>query len=603
MVGSSGDVFLDVPRWCPRRASSGTPGMEPLSGSGRPSRSRSTSPAPVSRSTPATPATPSKWGSESTAPSSTGGGVAASSTPSRPRRRRSPRGGGGGAPAAWRHRSDLDAAATLRQRRDSGDEPYSAADDDESTTPLVGAGADVDEVDHLEPAEAARVREAAETVQSKIARCKEAIKQQQRVRDENVNEYLIQTATVQDRAQLQKLKALFEKKNQKAAQQMAHQQRKLEAYTRRAKDLETSGLPYRPPKEMLKDVGQGLRAVVGNMKGGIQGAAESVMSKPREIAHLLKNKFGSADNITALTNDSSEGTPTRSHHGSSTLPPGIPSSVVSGNTSVGQLRSEEGSDISSAASDAGALGGAASPRHQASVSSAGGGGGGGGGGPPDGAGLISELWERKEECDRLREDVDTIKATLQQEITLLSQALQEERFRYDRLEQQMNDFIELHQNEVENLRQHMHDMEEKVQYQSEERVRDIHEMMDKCNTRISRMEHQQVEHQQLVNIEVIGNSQARALVVKLVNIVLTVLQVVLLIVATLANITMPFLRTRVRTLSTVLLIVIIVFVVRQWGDFSDLFHHYVNYVRTVSAGQTGLTGSAPSPGPSQQTSQ
>ena len=25
------------------------------------------------------------------------------------------------------------------------------------------------------------------------------------------------------------------------------------------------------------------------------------MSKPREIAHLLKNKFGSADNITALT--------------------------------------------------------------------------------------------------------------------------------------------------------------------------------------------------------------------------------------------------------------------------------------------------------------
>ena len=114
----------------------------------------------------------------------------------------------------------------------------------------------------------------------------------------------------------------------------------------------------------------------------------------------------------------------------------------------GQLRSDEGSDISSAASDAGALGGAASPRHQASVSSAGGGGGGGGGAAEPAAVLISELWERKEECDRLREDVDTIKATLQQEITLLSQALQEERFRYDRLEQQMNDFIELHQNEV-----------------------------------------------------------------------------------------------------------------------------------------------------------
>ena len=127
--------------------------------------------------------------------------------------------------------------------------------------------------------------------------------------------------------------------------------------------------------------------------------------------------------------------------------------------STGQLRSDEGSDISSAASEAGALAGAASPRHQASVSSAGGGGGGGGvgvvslgiAGGTDGSALITELWERKEECDRLREDVDTIKATLQQEITLLSQALQEERFRYDRLEQQMNDFIELHQNEVRNL--------------------------------------------------------------------------------------------------------------------------------------------------------
>ncbi|XP_037081545.1 transmembrane and coiled-coil domains protein 2-like [Pollicipes pollicipes] len=310
-----------------------------------------------------------------------------------------------------------------------------------------------------------------------------------------------------------------------------------------------------------------MRNVGGNIRHGITGLSGTVMSKPREIAHLLKNRFGSADNITALTNDSSEGTPTRSHHGSSTLPPGIPSSAVSGNTSVGQLRSDEGSDLSSAASEPGALA-TTSPRHQASVSSAG----------------ASELLERKEECDRLRDDVDTIKATLQQEITLLSQALQEERFRYDRLEQQMNDFIELHQNEVENLRQHMHDMEEKVQYQSEERVRDIHEMMDKCNTRISRMEHQQVEHQQLVNLEVIGNSQARALVVKLVNIVLTVLQVVLLIVATLANITMPFLRTRVRTLSTLLLIVVIVFVVRQWADFSDLFHHYVNYVRAASAG-------------------
>lgn len=66
-----------------------------------------------------------------------------------------------------------------------------------------------------------------------------------------------------------------------------------------------------------------------------------------------------------------------------------------------------------------------------------------------------------------------------------SYGLQEERFRTERLEEQINDLTELHQNEVENLKQAMADMEEKVQYQSEERLRDIHEMLEHCQTKVS----------------------------------------------------------------------------------------------------------------------
>ena len=59
------------------------------------------------------------------------------------------------------------------------------------------------------------------------------------------------------------------------------------------------------------------------------------------------------------------------------------------------------------------------------------------------------------------------------------------------------------------------------------------------------MEHQQHQHlQQLVSLDAVENSQARALLLKLINVALTVLQVVLLLVATLSNIIMPFLRTR-----------------------------------------------------------
>lgn len=59
---------------------------------------------------------------------------------------------------------------------------------------------------------------------------------------------------------------------------------------------------------------------------------------------------------------------------------------------------------------------------------------------------------------------------------------------------------------------------------------------------ISKMEH--MSQQQYVTVEGIDNSNARALVVKLINVVLTVLQVVLLLVATAAGIIMPFLKTR-----------------------------------------------------------
>jgi len=73
---------------------------------------------------------------------------------------------------------------------------------------------------------------------------------------------------------------------------------------------------------------------------------------------------------------------------------------------------------------------------------------------------------------------------MQREVAFVNQALQEERFRSERLEEQVNDLTELHQNEVENLKQTITDMEEKVQYQSEERLRDIHEMLECCQTKV-----------------------------------------------------------------------------------------------------------------------
>lgn len=61
---------------------------------------------------------------------------------------------------------------------------------------------------------------------------------------------------------------------------------------------------------------------------------------------------------------------------------------------------------------------------------------------------------------------------------------------------------------------------------------------------MSRMEHQQHQHLQQYNLDPLDNSNARALVLKLINVLLTVLQVILLLVATVASILAPILQTR-----------------------------------------------------------
>ncbi|XP_055645233.1 transmembrane and coiled-coil domains protein 1-like isoform X1 [Toxorhynchites rutilus septentrionalis] len=149
--------------------------------------------------------------------------------------------------------------------------------------------------------------------------------------------------------------------------------------------------------------------------------------------------------------------------------------------------------------------------------------------------------EVREDYERMKRKLENLEI-LPKDVTEMVISLETERYRTERLEEQLNDLTELHQNEIENLKQAIADLEEKVQYQSDERLRDVYEIMENCQTRISKMEH--LSQQQYVTVEGIDNSNARAVIVKLINVVLTALQVILLLVATVAGIAMPFLRTR-----------------------------------------------------------
>ncbi|KAL3275130.1 hypothetical protein HHI36_019900 [Cryptolaemus montrouzieri] len=394
----------------------------------------------------------------------------------------------------------------------------------------------------------ARTSALLEQLGTKIVKTKDLMRMEQKLRDDNVNEYLELAAKTEDKLQVQRIKAVFEKKNQKSAQAISQLQKKLDSYQKRVSELERHGLmqSHRQPREMLRDMGQGLKNVGGNIRDGITGFSGSVMSKPREFAHLIKNKFGSADNISQISKwyigtgaIGSEGSgPTggtgsdqgeKNHHGSATLPAVL--HPATSQSSMGQevvqrhqakFPSDEGSECSSVTSDSIGRYGRTENSHK------------------DPHTLYKKL---QVEIESLKEKLEATKS-LNQEMSLVCSQLQEERFRSERLEEQINDLTELHQNEIENLKQAMADMEEKVQYQSEERLRDIHEILEHCQTKIQKMEHQAAQQQQYVSLEVLDNSNARILVVKLINILLTILQVLLLLVATGAGIIMPFLRTR-----------------------------------------------------------
>ncbi|XP_049881936.1 transmembrane and coiled-coil domains protein 2 [Pectinophora gossypiella] len=407
---------------------------------------------------------------------------------------------------------------------------------------------------------------------SKVERTKELIRLEQTIRDDNVNEYLKLAANA-DKQQLQRIKAVFEKKNQKSALCIAQLQKKLEGYNKRIKNWEqhgTSGQAHRQPKDVLRDMGQGLKNVGGNIRDGITGLGGSVMAAPREFAHLFSrsNRFGSADNISQLAaNASSEGS-RASEAGEAAAPRG--STLPRAATSPAPKFSPDASPSSSITSE-----GAPYPTQPNSNNMS------------EAAfsikPILNELRERKEDYERLAEKIDTLK-NLSQEVSFLSAALQEERFKTERLEEQINDLTELHQNEVENLKQALTDVEEKVQYQSEERIRDIHEALDLCQTKISKLEQWAVGG---------GGGGAgagpgepgpaglppRLLLVKLLNVALTLLQLALLLVATVAGVAMPFLRTRVRVLTTSLAVMLGVMVLKQWPEVTQLSEHLVRRLK------------------------
>ncbi|KAJ8321819.1 hypothetical protein KUTeg_000290 [Tegillarca granosa] len=158
--------------------------------------------------------------------------------------------------------------------------------------------------------------------------------------------------------------------------------------------------------------------------------------------------------------------------------------------------------------------------------------------------ILHELMESKEQQIKLHnslsvltEEFQSYKSTVQQEISLLKHLLEIESVRSERLEEQINDMTELHQNEstgkaqsieekgmfknsneerftrIISVQQDISSMEEKIEYRLDERTSDIHDLLENCQTRVTKMELQQ-QQQQIISMEMVESATFRTLLTK-----------------------------------------------------------------------------------------
>ncbi|KAM7396939.1 hypothetical protein PAMP_019942 [Pampus punctatissimus] len=422
--------------------------------------------------------------------------------------------------------------------------------------------------------EVQRSRSCLDNLQQKILKVTEQLKIEQTARDENVAEYL-KLVNSADKQQVGRIKQVFEKKNQKSAQNIAQMQKKLEQYHRKMKDSEIhhspsphsssskhSTIPRESPRELLRDMtGSGRHPTMDKIKTigpGVSLSPPFFFSKPREFANLIRNKFGSADNIAHLktTLDASSPLPNDS------AGKGLSSSTFM----VGKTKypsddeCSSGSASISADSNGNPMGGGVSAG-QVQIQAQGQGQHAGVDSQSRLTLSLEELREIKDAQNQLEEDMEEIKAQFKRDYDIISQTLQEERYRYERLEDQLNDVTELHQHEMTNLKQELASIEERVAYQAHERARDIQEALESCQTRVSKLELQQQQQQQTVQLE---SHDARVLLGKSINIMLAIITVILVCVSTAAKFAAPLMRSRYHVVATFLGVCFLTIFWKNW---------------------------------------
>ncbi|XP_077745551.1 testis-specific protein TEX28 isoform X2 [Canis aureus] len=132
------------------------------------------------------------------------------------------------------------------------------------------------------------------------------------------------------------------------------------------------------------------------------------------------------------------------------------------------------------------------------------------------------------------------------------EALQEEKCRQALMEEQVNEHLQGHLDEIYCLKQTLACMEEKMAFLSYERAKEIWEVMETFKNRIAKLE----TLQQVTQLEVTHRFRIRPqeFMFRLMSLLLTLATILLVFISTVCSCPLPLLNSRLRTCTTLLLI-------------------------------------------------
>ncbi|CAI4232644.1 unnamed protein product [Auanema sp. JU1783] len=170
--------------------------------------------------------------------------------------------------------------------------------------------------------------------------------------------------------------------------------------------------------------------------------------------------------------------------------------------------------------------------------------------------------------NKIEDMLEQITSVYKNEVADITRALDEERFKNKKLEDLVNETIELHQAEFLSLKQEQKNMASRLDYQYNDRFRQVEESAENVQNQICRLENSM---KQAIDVRLGGGTDwGNAVLLPVVNILVDLLRLSLYLLATVLDVIRPFTGSRYRA-GALLFIVISALLVLNYSDPTSLF--------------------------------